>query len=134
MSDLYIAKLASLARCLGRVKEEFTPKEKFLASQSRQDAAILNLQRACEAVIDIANIIIKSRSLGLPASAREGFDLLALAGVIDTDCAQRMKSMVGFRNIAVHEYQTLNLDIVVAVIEKNLTDFEKFADAIKAQL
>lgn len=131
MNDLYTAKFASLARCLARVNEEFTPKEAFLTSLSRQDAAILNLQRACEVAIDIANIIIKEQRLGLPVSARDGFDLLARAGIIDVECAQKMKSMVGFRNIAVHEYQTLNLDIVVAVIEQNLVDFERFADAIK---
>ena len=34
--------------------------------------------------------------------------------------------MVGFRNIAVHDYQNLNLEIVVAIVEKNLGDFEGF--------
>ena len=127
MRDLYIAKIASLKRCLKRVAEEFVPKPAFLDSQSRQDAAILNIQRACEVSIDIANIIIKHNKLGLPSSARDSFDLLERSSIIDTECAERMKRMVGFRNIAIHEYQNLNLDVVVAVIENHLSDFERFA-------
>jgi len=104
------------------------PKPAFLDSQSRQDAAILNIQRACEVSIDIANIIIKHNKLGLPSSARDSFDLLERSSIIDTECAERMKRMVGFRNIAIHEYQNLNLDVVVAVIENHLSDFERFAE------
>ena len=37
-----------------------------------------------------------------------------------------MQGMVGFRNIAVHDYQNLNLEIVVAIVEKHLGDFEDF--------
>jgi len=36
--------------------------------------------------------------------------------------------MVGFRNIALHEYQKLNLDVVKAIIEEHLTDFTRFAE------
>jgi len=41
-----------------------------------------------------------------------------------------MQSMVGFRNIAVHDYQNLNLEIVIAIIEKHLIDFERFIQEI----
>lgn len=35
--------------------------------------------------------------------------------------------MVGFRNLAVHDYQELNLDIVLSIIRSNLADLEEFA-------
>ncbi|OSN58395.1 hypothetical protein BV349_05509 [Pseudomonas syringae pv. actinidiae] len=41
-----------------------------------------------------------------------------------------MKNMVGFKNIAVHEYQTLQLPITVAIITQHLGDFILFSSAI----
>ncbi|WP_460014934.1 HepT-like ribonuclease domain-containing protein [Lysinibacillus sp. CTST325] len=38
--------------------------------------------------------------------------------------------MVGFRNIAVHDYQALELTILQAIIEKHLSDFKTYAEAI----
>ena len=38
--------------------------------------------------------------------------------------------MVGFRNIAVHDYQAINIDIVQQIIEKNLNDFKEFTKKI----
>ena len=131
MHDLYINKLASLERCLLRVSEEFQPKSAFLDSLSRQDAAILNLQRACEVSIDLANMYIKDNNLGLPSNAREAFDILNRRNILSDDLTSKMKKMIGFRNIAVHEYQSLDINIVVSVIEKHLFDFEEFGRVFK---
>jgi uncharacterized protein YutE (UPF0331/DUF86 family) len=35
--------------------------------------------------------------------------------------------MVGFRNVAVHDYQSLNLDIVKSIVVERLGDFAAFA-------
>ena len=131
MHDLYINKLASLERCLLRVNDEFQPKSAFLDSLSRQDAAILNLQRACEVSIDLANMYIKDNNLGLPSNAREAFDILHRHNILSDELASKMKKMIGFRNIAVHEYQSLDINIVVSVIEKHLFDFEEFGRVFK---
>jgi uncharacterized protein YutE (UPF0331/DUF86 family) len=87
---------------------------------------ILNLERASQASIDIATHIEKSMKLGLPQSSRELFVLLEAADIIDVEISQQMQNMVGFRNIAVHDYQNLNIEIVVSIIDKNLSDFEIF--------
>ena len=42
--------------------------------------------------------------------------------------------MVGFRNLAVHQYRELDLDIVESVIRKNLDDLLEFAQTIRVQL
>lgn len=91
---------------------------------------VLNLQRACEACIDIANILIKYHKLGIPQSARNSFELIANAGLISTDSATALKKMVGLRNIAVHNDQTLNLDIIIAVINSHLSDFETYSKEV----
>jgi len=78
---------------------------------------VLNLQRCCEASIDIANHIARIKKLGLPQSSRDSFNLLSKNNIIPVELAENLKRMVGLRNIAVHYYQELNLDIVVHVIK-----------------
>ena len=87
---------------------------------------ILNLERASQASIDIATHIVKTRNLGLPNSSRELFSMLLNAGIISEKICKQMQGMVGFRNIAVHDYQNLNIEIVVAIVENHLGDFEGF--------
>ncbi len=67
--------------------------------------------------------LVRRERLGVPQSSRDIFTLLAQAGWIDQPLAEGMKRTVGFRNIAVHEYQTLQLPIVISVIEQHLDQF-----------
>ena len=55
---------------------------------------------------------------------------MANNGVITNNVAERMKAMVGFRNIAVHDYQKINIIIVQKVIEEHLSDFDYFTKEI----
>ncbi len=68
--------------------------------------------------------IVAQESLGLSQTSRDTFDMLESSTIIDKDLAKRLKAMVGFRNIAVHNYQTINLNILEQIIEKHL-DFSK---------
>lgn len=47
-----------------------------------------------------------------------------------TDTANIMKKMIGFRNIAVHDYQAVQLPITVSIIEKHLDDFLSFSEQL----
>ena len=58
------------------------------------------------------------------------FDILMEAGIINADLAGRMKKAVGFRNLAIHNYDAINWAIVYAIARYRLTDFEDFAKAI----
>lgn len=60
-------------------------------------------------------------------SARDVFELLAQGGWVNPSLLTNLKNMVGFRNIAVHEYRTLQLPITVAIITKHLGDFLAFS-------
>lgn len=125
--DVVLNKSAIIERCLERVREEYQGYEDSLATDlTRQDAIILNLLRACEAAIDLAMHGVRIRRLGLPQESRAAFQMLADAGVIEPGQADRLKAMVGFRNIAVHNYQALDLDIVRSIINDRLDDFRDF--------
>ena len=98
------------------------------------EAAVLNIIRACDTTIDLANMLIRRRKLGIPSESRESFQILAREKLLDQDLANRLKRMVGFRNLAVHQYRELDLGIVESVIRKDLDDFIGFSESIRVQL
>jgi uncharacterized protein YutE (UPF0331/DUF86 family) len=121
VDDVVVAKAASIERSVKRAIEEFTlAGVNFVHDCSRQDAALMNVQRACETAIDLAQQLVRVRALGVPSSTRDLFTLLEAAKIIDSALAKSMRRMVGFRNVAVHEYQRLDMAIVVSVIEREL--------------
>jgi len=131
VDDVLLNKVAIIERCLERVGEEYRGHEDELDSNYRlQDSIVLNLQRACEAVIDLAMHVVRVRKLGLPQESREAFTLLSQAGLLDEATTRRMQAMVGFRNVAVHAYQKLSLLVVKAIIEQRLGDFRAFIAAM----
>jgi uncharacterized protein YutE (UPF0331/DUF86 family) len=133
MDDVILQKAAIIERCLRRVRDEHAGDDARLDDITRLDAIVLNLQRACEAAIDLAMHRVRVHRLGVPQESREAFAALARAGLLDPDLATAMQRMVGFRNIAVHDYQALSLDIVKAILGGHLGELERFAaDMTKA--
>ncbi|MEY2892539.1 MAG: hypothetical protein RJA98_2447 [Pseudomonadota bacterium] len=130
VDDVLLNKAASIERCVARARDEYASSGDFATDFTRQDAAVLNVQRACEAALDMGQHVIRLHRLGLPQSARDVFTLLAQAGWIDAALATSMQKMVGFRNIAVHDYQRLLLPILVSVIERNLEEFLRYSAAL----
>jgi uncharacterized protein YutE (UPF0331/DUF86 family) len=129
-SDVILNKTAIIERCMRRIHEEYVGNPENLKNYTKQDSIILNIQRASEACIDIAMHIVAERSYGIPQSSRDAFDLLQTNGVIDSDLCIKLKAMVGFRSIAVHDYQNINLQIVQKIIEYHLDDMKGFANLI----
>lgn len=129
--DVLINKAATIERCVARAREEYASNPATFATDfTRQDAAILNIQRACEAALDMGQHVIRREQLGLPQSARDVFSLLAQGGWIDAVLADGLRRMVGFRNIAVHDYQALQLPITVSIIEKHLDEFLQYSRTV----
>ena len=107
--------------------EEYQGQPARLENFTVQDSIVLNVQRACEAAIDMAMHVVAKRRLGVPQDARSAFELLAVERVIDRELAERMKLMVGFRNIAIHEYQQLQIGILRRILEERLADLPRLA-------
>ncbi|WP_310551497.1 type VII toxin-antitoxin system HepT family RNase toxin [Paenibacillus glufosinatiresistens] len=131
--DILLNKTEVIRRCLKRIHEEYAGDERNLHHYTKQDSIILNLQRCCEACIDLAMHTVAELGTGVPQASREAFDILLQEGVIPEGLARNLKAMVGFRNIAVHDYQAVQLDILKAILEEHLTDFTEFAAILKAQ-
>lgn len=131
MDDVILNKAASLERCIRRIKEEYVGFEQELKTNfSKQDSIILNIQRACENAIDMATHIVRIEKLGVPLTSRDVFELLSNQKIIPVELSRTLQRMVGFRNIAVHDYSALELPIVEKVITLHLIDFEQFSEIL----
>ncbi|WP_400195356.1 type VII toxin-antitoxin system HepT family RNase toxin [Lysinibacillus telephonicus] len=130
MNDVILNKTMTIERCVKRIHEVYEGNPVNLTDFTKQDSIILNIQRACEASIDLAMHIVSERKLGVPKSSREAFKLLLDAGLIENNLAKTLMNMDGFRNIAVHDYQTLNLEILKSILEKHIDDFKNFTKVI----
>ena len=129
-NDVVLNKISVIERCKKRILDVYDQKPENLKDYTKQDSIILNIQRACEACIDLAMHIVAQERLGLPQTSRDAFDILESSSIIDEEIAKRLKAMVGFRNIAVHDYQTINLTILEQIVEKHLEDFTDFTKQI----
>jgi uncharacterized protein YutE (UPF0331/DUF86 family) len=121
-------KITSLQRCVSQARVALsTAGAEFKTNYLLQDAAVLNIIRACETAIDLANMIIRRKHLGIPAESRDSFGILVREKLLEPELGDKLQKMVGFRNLAVHRYRDLDIDIVEAVIRRNLDELLAFA-------
>lgn len=128
--DVILNKKVSIERCVKQIRLYYSDTQDFSSDYLRQDAIVVNIQRIADLSIDIANYVLKKRKLGLPKSSSESFSLLSEAGIITQDMLLLLKGMVGFRNIIVHQYTQLDIDLMVDVIENHLEMPIEFAQII----
>ena len=106
-NDVILNKISVIERCMNRVREVYANEAGNLKDFTKQDSIILNIQRGCEASIDLAMHIVAEQKLGLPQTSRDAFDMLHKALIIDENTAKRLKAMVGFRNFTDYTKQIL---------------------------
>ena len=124
-------KLLSLNRCLERVKLHTPANVEALQSDfDTQDIICLNIQRAVQISVDIAAHILAEQLHEQTPTMAETFLALSRHGLLDSQLASRLAKAVGFRNIAVHEYDTLDMNILYSIITKEIGCFYEFSDAV----
>lgn len=62
------------------------------------------------------------------------FDLLVPAGWLSAETAGFLRLAVGFRNVLVHGYTAVDLEVVRAVLEQRLGESEQFVNEVRTQL
>ena len=125
IDDIFLTKAAIIERALRRMKQEYLANPE-LDNYTHIDAMTLNVERACQAAIDLAMHIVARDHLGLPQSSAEAFRLMREAGYITEDIRKNMAAMTGFRNIAIHEYQQMDMSILRHIAEsrwQSLVDY-----------
>ncbi|OGG17353.1 hypothetical protein A3D78_04020 [Candidatus Gottesmanbacteria bacterium RIFCSPHIGHO2_02_FULL_39_14] len=108
------------------------PEEKLITDQIIYRAAERNLEIAIQCIIDISNHIISQLGLERPRKEnKEIFLILAKEKIIPMEFAKKIMTMVGYRNILVHEYLNVERHYTYVNIQENLRDFGKFAKYIE---
>ena len=124
-------KLISLNRCLERIKLHTpTSVETLQNNFDAQDIISLNIQRAVQISVDIAAHILAEQLHEQTPTMAETFLALSRHGLLDSQLASRLAKAVGFRNIAVHEYNTLDMNILYSIITKEISCFDEFAAVV----
>ncbi|OQY08603.1 MAG: hypothetical protein B6I28_04665 [Fusobacteriia bacterium 4572_132] len=134
MEEIVFLKIESIEKCLERIEKKLEQDEYNIEDYDIQDVIVLNLQRACQQSIDLAMFIVSELGLGIPRTSVEAFQKLLDKKIITIENFENMKGMVGFRNIAVHQYQSIDYNIVEYVIKNRLSDFYDFNKAIIRKL
>lgn len=131
-ADVVYAKVGNIQRCLNRIRQVTGLDPARLEDIDVQDIFVLNLQRAIQSAIDLAAHSVADGGLGLPTVIKENFSLLKDAKILEASLADRMARMVGFRNIAVHDYQNLDIAVLKSILKDHLIDLEEFYRVILA--
>jgi uncharacterized protein YutE (UPF0331/DUF86 family) len=124
--DVVLAKADAIQKCLKRIKDVTGLKPDTLDGLDAQDIFILNLQRAVQSAIDLATHIIAAEGLGVSDTIKGNFVLLEKSGIIKKSLSKKMQAMVGFRNIAVHDYQSIKVEILKTILVRHLKELEEF--------
>lgn len=124
-------KIESLRKCLLRVEQRCPDSlDALLQDIDAQDVLVLNLSRAVQLCVDISLHLLSGLEQPVPDTMGQAFTELAASGIIDNELAEKMRRAVGFRNIAIHNYDEINWAIVYAIARERLVDFRLFVQQI----
>jgi uncharacterized protein YutE (UPF0331/DUF86 family) len=87
-----------------------------------------------ETCVDIAGHIISDRSFRIPTSYADTFKVLHEENFLDEKLHEAMRRMTKFRNVIVHQYDAVDAEIVVNILQRNLEDFSSYKSAILSAL
>jgi uncharacterized protein YutE (UPF0331/DUF86 family) len=130
--DLVAKKLAAIETYLRELRALGRPEA--LRTDVREERFLTRtLQMAIEAALDVASHVVSDERLGEPATNRELFEILERNGWLPRPLAERLGDMAGFRNVLVHGYDDLDLDVVEDVLRHHLDDLLAFVEAMRAR-
>lgn len=133
LDDIVLNKAAIIERALRRMRQEYRANPE-LDNYTHIDALTLNVERACQGAIDLAMHIVAQRRLGMPQSSAQAFRLLHEAGCISEDLLRDMTAMTGFRNIAIHEYQQMDMSVLRNIAETRWKSLVAYCQAFGVKI
>jgi uncharacterized protein YutE (UPF0331/DUF86 family) len=132
IDDVILNKCAIIQQCLKRIEVEYKGhEEELFFNFTKQDSIILNLQRACEAAIDLGMRVVRIKKLGPPQSSRGVFECLEQEGILTGILSKDLQAMVGFRDSAIHDYQKINAEVLQSILKNKLVNFESLIQILR---
>lgn len=131
--DLVAKKLARIATCLHELRTLAAP-ERLRIDVREERFVERTLQIAIQSALDVASHVVSDERLGEPETNRALFRLLARTGAISEELASRLAEMAGFRNVLVHGYDEIQIDIVEDVVRNHLGDLDDFVAGVSGYI
>lgn len=131
--NVVLNKAAIIERSIRRMKEEYSYNP-ALDNYTHIDAMVLNIERACQAAIDMAQHLVAEHHAGMPQTSADAFILLNKIKIITDNIAKDMIKMTGFRNIVIHEYQEMDMNVLRAIVKKEYKSLMEFCREIGVNL
>jgi Uncharacterized conserved protein len=133
--ELIEEKIESLRRCVRRIEKKRVGTVEALEDDwDTQDILSVNLTRAVQLCVDVAAHLVAKTDRPSPETMAEAFDHLREMGVLEASLASRLKGAVGFRNVAIHAYRSIDWAIVHSITHERLDDFRQFARSVLTSL
>lgn len=125
--DVIARRVLALGDALRHLEESGAGDASRLAADAVLAAAAERwLQIAIEACIDIAYHLVAAHEWTPPETARAAFLVLAGHGIADRDLAERLGRASGMRNVLVHDYVAVDLELIARVVREDLDDLRRF--------
>jgi len=129
--NVVLRKLSELEIYVAQVKEfSNITLQQYKADWKTQRIIERTLQMIIETCVDVANHIISDSDMRPPKTYADTFRVLSENEILGTKLFTVLEKMVKFRNIVVHQYEEVDAEIVMVILEKHLGDFEEFKKTI----
>jgi uncharacterized protein YutE (UPF0331/DUF86 family) len=125
-------KLSELQVYIAELNEDLPDAEdEYLEERLKRRACERTFQLACEDILDICNLIIAGKGLGLPKDNRDAIQKLVDNKIISKKLGDRLEDMVGFRNLLVHRYGKVDDSKAYHYLNEEINDLYEFAEIIE---
>ena len=128
----------SIERNVSRLREvQSLDLEEYKSGANRElrDATERKFEKLIEAVLDIAESILKQEGIDVPSRRKATIESVETEEVIDTGLADRLREAVGFRDVLSHTHgPVVNDDIVYDAVQNSLSRYVEFVEAVDEYL
>jgi len=128
---LILRKLADLSTYIQQISDfRSLSVDEYKSDWKTQRIVDRTLHIMIEMCIDITGHLISDLKLRVPESYADGFRILNENGIVSDDLIESLMKMAKFRNIIVHQYEKVDPEIVISILQGNIDDCQKFSDEI----
>ena len=110
--------------------QRMVDKSRFLSDELAQYGITRVMQLTLEAMLTIGEMIIAEENLRVPEKNDDIFFILPEGKVYSKDFAKKLEGLGGFRNILVHDYINLDLNLTYKHLVNGIPVFKKYAKYI----
>lgn len=103
---------SNLEKFLQDLEEILPEEEEFLKNKEHQYSVSMLMMNIINICLDIGSEIISSKQLGYPETYRDIFTLLEKGKIIPSTLANKLRNLVGLRNLLAHEYGEVNMELL----------------------